>query len=194
MFRWIIVKIVAFLICFNLFAQEENEFILGNKVYRKNAPWFELGQGIGYNFYLGQKEWNTSFSYSFMLKKTYFQVGYHISSDVILIKSSMQRLNDFYLTIGKRKESRYYNFSIFAGGSYAYGGVLDHTERKENIVIKWYRGFSQPGLFVRSSIVFKPIYDIGFGLSLYWSVNRYYNVTGIQLQLYLSGSYKATIE
>ncbi len=70
----------------------------------------------------------------------------------------------------------------------------DLTERKENIVIKWYRGFSQPGLFVRSSIVFKPIYDIGFGLSLYWSVNRYYNVTGIQLQLYLSGSYKATIE
>ena len=189
--------IVYFLFVFcNSYSQETQDetFILGNKIYKKGANWFKIGQGIGYHFWLSQVEYNTTFAYSFKVKNVYFQVGYHVSSDVFLTKPTLQRLNDIYFTLGHRKESRYFNLAAFGGISYAYGGTLDHTEWKDGKLEKWYRGFTQPGLFGTIDITFKPLYDIGIGLSLYGSINKYYNITGLQLHFYLSGAYKSTIE
>lgn len=176
-------------------AQEKNEeFIIGNKIYKTGSNWFKIAQGVGYHVWLNQFEYNTTFAYSIRIKNIYTQIGYHVSSDVFLTKPTLQRLNDIYLTLGLRKEKRYYNLAAFGGLCYAYGGTLDHTEWKDGKLTKWYRGFSQPGLFGTIDFSFKPIYDVGIGLSLYGSINKYYNVAGIQLHFYLSGAYKGIIE
>lgn len=176
-------------------AQENNEeFIIGNKIYKSGSNWFKIAQGVGFHFWLNQFEYNTSFAYNIRIKKIYTQLGYHVSSDVFLTKATLQRLNDVYLTVGLRKEKRYLNIAAFGGLSYAYGGTLDHTEWKDGKSTKWFRGFSQPGLFGTIDISFKPLYDVGLGLSLYGSINKYYNVAGIQLHFYLSGAYKGIIE
>ncbi|MGQ9847264.1 MAG: hypothetical protein ACUVQP_07165 [Bacteroidales bacterium] len=177
------------------FAQENNEeFIIGNKIYKNGSNWFKVAQGIGYHFWLNQFEYNTTFAYSIRIKKIYTQLGYHVSSNVFLTKPTLQRLNDIYLALGMRKEKRYFNFAVFGGVSYAYGGTLDHTEWKDGRLTKWYRGFSQIGLYGTIDFSFKPLYDIGIGLSLYESINKYYNVAGLQLHFYLSGAYKGMIE
>ncbi len=177
------------------FAQENNEeFIIGNKIYKSGSNWFKIAQGVGFHIYLNEFEYNTTFAYTIRIKKIYTQFGYHVSSDVFLTKATLQRLNDLYLTIGLRKEKRFLNIAAFGGFSYAYGGTLDHTEWKDGKLTKWYRGFTQPGLFGTIDFSFKPLYDVGFGLSLYGSINKYYNVLGVQLHFYLSGAYKGIIE
>lgn len=194
------IKIIFFIfLFFNMtwlsFSQESfEEFIIGNKIYKNGSNWFKTAQGIGYHFWLKQFEYNTTFAYNIRIKKIYMQFGYHVSSDVFLTKPTLQRLNDIYLTLGLRKEKRYFNIASFGGISYAYGGTLDHTEWKDGKMTKWYKGFSQPGLFGTVDISFKPLYDVGIGVSLYGSINKYYNVAGIQLHLYLSGAYKGIIE
>ncbi|NSW44447.1 MAG: hypothetical protein HPY79_01270 [Bacteroidales bacterium] len=194
-------KIFFFILFFSIasfitFSQETQDetFIIGNKIYKKGSNWFKIGQGMGYHFWLSQIEYNTTFAYSFKVKKVYFQIGYHVSSDVFLTKPTLQRLNDFYFTVGQRKETRYFNLAAFGGISYSYGGTLDHTEWKDGKLEKWYRGFSQPGIFGTIDLTFKPFYDIGTGISIYGSINKYYNIIGLQLHFYLSGAYKSTIE
>ncbi len=173
----------------------DNEFIIGNKIFKPNTNWFKLGQGISYHFSLKQIELNTTLAYSFKLKKQWFQAGYHVSSDRFFIKPSMQRLNDVFVAYGLRKETMHWNIAAFAGLSFAYGGTYHHSEWGiDGSETKWYKGFNQLGVFGTIDITFKPVYDMGIGISIFGSYNKRYEVAGILVHLYLSGGYKGKIE
>ncbi|MCX7862751.1 MAG: hypothetical protein N2449_07125 [Bacteroidales bacterium] len=194
-------KKVLFLIVFlseiiGLYAQQTNndEVIIGNKIYKYNTNWFKISQGIGYHFSLGQIEYNTLLSYSFRIKKYWFQAGYHVSCDRFFIKPSMQRLNDIFLLYGKRKEFNKYNIAAFAGLSYAYGGTFHHAEWNDGRITQWYLGFTQPGFICSIDLTYKPVFDLGIGTSLFASFNKRYNILGIQIHIFLSGAYKGKIE
>lgn len=191
---FIILFLITFVIVTKAQTKNTEEFIAGNKIYKTGSNWLKIGEGVGYHFTLGQLEYNTILAYTFRIKQNYFQAGYHVSSDKFFTQPTLQKLIDFYLTYGKRKEAAHYNIAFFGGISYAYGGTYDHTEQINNKPQKFYRGFTQPGLFGIADLTYKPFYDIGIGTSLYVSINKYYKVLGIQLHFYLSGAYKGTIE
>lgn len=196
-YTYLLVVMVAMVFSNNASAQQDStneEFIIGNKIYKGGSSWLKISQGMGYHFWLGQVEYNTTIAYSFRIKKLYFQFGYHVSSDKFFTKPSLQKLNDIYGCIGKRKEQKKYNLAYFIGLSYAYGATLDHREWNNGVISNWYRGFAKPGLLGTIDYTYKLSYDIGIGLSLYGSVNPYYNVLGVQLHFYLSGAYKGQIE
>lgn len=176
------------------YTQNDEEFIIGNRIYKANSNWFKISQGMSYHFMLGEKEYNTTLAYSFRIKNKWFRAGYHVSSDKFFIKPSMQRLNDLFFLYGIRKEANKFNISTFAGLTFAYGGTFHHAEWSNGTLTKWYVGFNQIGLFGTVDFTFKPTYDLGIGLSLFGSVNKKYNVVGIQLHIFLSGAYKGKIE
>ncbi len=175
-------------------SQETEEFVLGNKIYKPYSNWLKIGQGYSYHFILSEKEFNTTIAYSFKIKKNWFQTGYHVSSDKFFIKPTMQRLNDIFFLYGFRKETHKFNFATFAGLTFAYGGTFHHAEWSNGTLTKWYVGFNQIGVLGTVDITYKPVFDIGIGMSVFGSINKKYNVVGLQLHIFLSGAYKSKIE
>lgn len=177
----------------NLAGQNEKyeEFILGEKIYKPGCGWFKVASGSSYNLKRDAYESNTNLCYSFRIKDSYFQLGYHVSSDVFFTMRSYQKLNDLYISYGWRKETNKSNISVFAGPSFAYGGYYFDTDSINN---KRYKGFSQVGIIANAEYTKKIYYDLGIGISLFGSYNKNYKVVGIMLHVYFSGAYKGQIK
>lgn len=170
------------------------EFIIKDKIYKPGCSWLKFGLGTGYNWKRYDSEQNLILAFSFRAKNVYIQTGYHATSDEFITKGSYQKLNDIYVALGKRKETLKYNISAFIGPSYAYGGNFDHYSIINGTTTKWYKGFSEIGLFVTAEYTCKIFYDLGIGVSLYSSINKSYFVSGAQLHIYLSGALKGQIK
>lgn len=170
------------------------EFIIKEKIYKPGCSWLKFGVGVGYNWKHKENEQNLNLAFSFRAKNTYIQAGYHVSSDEFVTKGSGQKLNDIYVALGKRKETLKYNLSIFGGPSFAYGANFDHYSVINGVTSKWYKGFSDIGLFASAEYTYKLFYDMGLGVSIYSSINKNYFVSGIQLHIYFSGAFKGQIK
>jgi hypothetical protein len=96
-----------------------------------------------------------------------------------------------YLAAGWRRETQKSNLAVFGGVSRAYGANFHHAD---SLGRNYYRGFTAPGFYASVDYTFKIFYDLGLGVSLFESVNRSYNVTGIQLHVYFSGAFKGEIK
>lgn len=190
----ILILILAFYGTTKAQTDSTEEFLLGKNIYKPNANWLTIGQGASYNVKLNTVETNTMLAFSFHIKQHHFRIGYHTSSDKFFTEKSLQRLIDYYVTYGIRKETIHYNMALFCGFSYAYGSFYDHAALINNHTEKYYKGFTQPGLFGIAEFTYKILYDIGIGTSLYISCNTKYQVIGLQIHFYLSGAYKSTIE
>lgn len=167
------------------------EIIINNKIYKPGSSWLKIGEGIGYNSSLKSNELNTLISISFRIRNTYLQIGYHLSSDKFISQYTYQKLNNLYVATGWRKETEKYNLSLFAGPSYSYGGYWFDND---SIGEKRYKGFSEVGFIAVADYTFKIFYDLGFGLSLYGSINKNYTVFGVQAHFYFSGAFKGEIK
>jgi len=187
------VSILSIYFSFISHAQENKyeEIIIKNKIYKPGSGWLKFGEGFGYNTSLKSNEINTVISFSFRIKNNYFQIGYHVSSDKFLSQKTFQKLNNLYVATGLRKESDKYNISLFAGPAYSYGGYYFNTDSLGN---KRYKGFTEIGFLAIADYTFKIFYDLGFGLSLYDSINKNYNVVGIQAHFYFSGAFRGEIK
>ncbi len=192
-------KIVISYLCVFIFfsnyliAQDNKyeEIIINNKIYKPGSGWLKVGEGYSYNSSLKSNEINTIVSLSFRIKNNYLQIGYHVSSDRFISQYTYQKLNNFYIATGLRKETEKKNISFFVGPSYSYGGYLFDNDSIGN---KRYRGFSEIGFVAVADYTFKIFYDLGFGLSAYSSVNKNYTVFGIQAHFYFSGAFKGEIK
>ncbi|TSA36872.1 MAG: hypothetical protein D4R64_06515 [Porphyromonadaceae bacterium] len=200
---WILLSL-SFLISFTVFGQEKEKkkntseaadttivlskgrIVYKNRIYRQNASYLTIAYGTGYGFESKLIEQNMTLSYQQFIKKIGLQLGYHSSSDTKIWWRSYQKLNDLYLGIGKRWESPRYNLSVFGGPSLAYGSYIAwNAERQKD----WAYGFLTGGFHAEAQATYKIAYDIGIGLSLYGSVNRYYSVTGAQIHLFFSTAF-----
>lgn len=188
-----IVTVIVFTLLYLVSMGQEDkyeEFIIGNRIYKPGCAWIKVGLGTSYNIKLKTYEKNINLCYSFRVKETYFQLGYHASSDVFFTIRSYQKLTDLYGAIGMRKESNKSNISFFAGPSYAYGG---HYFDTDTLGKKRYKGFTDLGIVVNAEYSRKIFYDLGIGLSLFGSYNKSYNVIGIQIHFYFSGAFRGQI-
>ena len=174
----------------------EQEFIYGNNVYKPNSSWLSLGFGKSYDFAQKQFEQSINIDLHIRIKKMFFSTGYHTTSDAFFYSGSVQQvhsiqaLNDVHLCVGLRKEKFKSNISVFAGPSYVYGTTYDFTD---SLNVKWYRNFKNPGLYLSVQYTYKIFYDLGVGVSLYSSINKYYSVVGLQLHLYFSNALKGKL-
>ena len=201
-FVFVLVIILSFLTSSKLIAQEQDEYdeiILDNKIYKPGSNWVSLGTGLSYNFDSEEIEKNINVSYHQRIKEHYFNVGYHAASKESFIYLSSQKLNDLYFGYGWRREKQKTQQSLFIGASYSWGGIFHHNETgwldtvtTYNIPV--YRYFTEPGIYIDYSLLYKFYYDVGLGTDFYISANRYYQVAGIRLCIYFSGAYKGKID
>lgn len=211
---WILLPL-SFLISFTAFGQEKEKkkhisevadttMVLGkgrivykNRIYRQNASYLTMAYGVDFGFQskqLGQTietkkfEQNMTLSFQYFLKNFGLQLGYHSSSDAKIWWRSDQKLNDLFLGIGLRRENTRYNFSVFGGPAYAYGSypVLVTVDTVSKLYPYRFKGL---GVHAEVQATYKISYDLGFGLSLYGIVNKYYSVVGAQVHLFFSTAF-----
>jgi len=189
---------IDLLFSINLFSQNERyeEIIIKDKLYKPGSAWFKIGIGGSYNLKLKTFEVSSMLSASFRIKDYYFQTGYHVSSDKFFIKHAYQKLNDFYIAGGFRRETLKSNICAFIGPSYAYGAFYHHssTDSISHKEVLWYKGFNEIGLVTSIDYTYKIFYDLGIGASIYCSYNKCYSVVGIQAHVYFSGAFKGKIK
>ena len=186
----ILLLIIALLQNFIVIAQQDEEFIHKDKIYKLKNNWLTIASGASWTKNSILQEINGSIAYHFRVKKWYFNCGYHVSSDEFFLRHSLQILNDLHIGTGLRQEMLKSNFSIFAGPSYAFGSTLDHIDYSGKY---WYRRFETLGFHLEFQYTIKIFYDIGIGTSVYTSINKYYKLGGIQLHLYFSGAFKKEV-
>jgi hypothetical protein len=165
----------------------KNRIVYQGRIYRQNASYLTFGYGLGYGFESRLREQNMTLSYHHFIKGLGLAVGYHASSDLPAWWRSYQKLNDFYLQVGKRWDpSPHWNFAVFGGPSYAYGWYIAWNE-----IYQEDRAFSfkTAGLYCNAEVTYRPLYDVGIGLSVYGSVNQYYSTVGAQIHLFFSTAF-----
>ncbi len=164
----------------------KNRIIYQNRIYRLNAPYVTFAYGAGHGFESDKIEQNMTLAFHYFIKGFGLRLGYHSSSDTKIWWRSYQKLNDLFLGFGTRLEKPRWNFAIFGGPSFAYGSYIDWNPDRQK---DWAYGFATPGIHAEIQTTYRIIYDIGVGLSLYGTYNRYYPVAGAQLHLFFSTAY-----
>jgi hypothetical protein len=171
-----------------------DDLLIGSKLYKPYTGYFKVGIGWGYHRLLDQTEYNIDLSYTIRIGKLHIRPGYHLSADEFVTKRTYQKLNDLYFLGGWRSENKKWNLSAMAGPTFAYGATLAYRTDDEGKLSDWYRGFSTIGLYGSVEITRKLFYDLGLGLSLYGSLNKEYDIVGLQIHFYFSNAYKGTIQ
>lgn len=164
----------------------DGRFIFNEKIYKEKAPYLTLAYGAGYNYKQPGVEQNMMVSYHHFIGKYGLSLGYHASSDIKVWWRSYQKLNDFWLGGGWRFERPRYNIGVFAGPSLAYGSWIGWSEeRGENRAY----GFTTLGGVAEVQLTYRLLYDLGVGLTLHSSINRYYSIAGAQVHLFFSTAF-----
>ena len=193
------------------------DFIYKDKLYKTGSWWISGSTGLGYFGKRNIQQKNFAVGITGRYKQHYLTVGYHFSGDNSIIRRSGQRLNDIYFGYGLRHETLKHNVHVYAGPGYAFGYVYDHffisnsrSRGMANIItseslnsfagtkfsantINYYKGFRTIGLYAKVEYIQKIFYDIGIGAAAYASVNKYYQVVGVQVSVYFSTAFIADI-
>jgi len=191
---------LVFLFLFTIktaFAQESEIFVHNDKLYKTVDRWFSIGVGGSLNTELKEREVNFDAAFHQRIWKIYLQTGYHRCSDEFLydaslLKSlSLQKMNDLYFGVGWRSSKLYSNVSFFTGPAYSYGSRFHHTDPISNA--DFFEAYNALGLYSNFNFTYKLFYDIGIGVSLYDSYNKYYHVYGFRFHIYFSGAFRKNV-
>jgi hypothetical protein len=164
----------------------KNRIVYKGRIYKQNAPYLSFGYGAGYGFESQQVEQNMTLSYQHFIKGVGLRIGYHSSSDTKIWWRSWQKLNDLFIGVGHRWETNKLNLAVFGGPTYAYGTYIGWNEDRQK---DWAYPFNTLGGLAELQLTYRIMYDIGIGLSLYGSINRYYSATGAQIHLFFSTAF-----
>lgn len=170
----------------------------GDKIYKKGSNWLTFGMGVSYKInyeptYEKGLNRTMALAYHFRYKAMYFNVGWHFSGEYFFFESwynsdlrirPMHQLNDFHAGAGLRFEDRWYHFGFFIGPAWAIAWVTNPDIPTSSIIKNTIGGH------VEVQATFKFLYDLGIGVSLFGSFNKYYQVIGVQGHFYLSGAYR----
>ncbi len=177
------ILLIFITISFSIFSQTDEFITNKGEKYKKASNWLSVRYGIGYNQISEVNEENLMLDYHFKIRKWYFDAFYHFSSDKYFQKRSNQKLSDIGIGTGYRVETKKTNFSVFGAPSLAYGSRKKAGE-------DFYLMFETIGFVANVEYVYKFFYDIGIGINLYTSYNKYSWTNGLQLSLYFSGAYR----
>ncbi len=178
-------------------AVKYEEIIIDSNIYRTNASWITFSTGQSINFKDNTLEPNFSTDVHLRANEYIFGAGYHLTTHEFLIRgdastfSSFQKLNNFHLTLGVRRESKKSNLIIFGGPAYCYGYSYHHTDTAG---VVYFQGFSSAGIYAAIDYTYKIFYDLGVGLTFFGSYSGKYPVIGLQAHVYFSNAFRGKIK
>jgi hypothetical protein len=157
------------------------EVIQDGKRYRVNNNYLTFGPGFLASSLRKVSQQSISIDYQFHVKREHFQVGVMMSGNTLGSNNNSQ----IHMGYGYRKESATTNFAFFAGPSYFTGvtGKTDSTGKTTPLV---YTNF---GLYLNASMVYKFTYDIGLGAEVFTEISTVQRLFGIKLIAFFSGAY-----
>ncbi len=158
---------------------------INGNLYKEHANYLNAGAGFGYFFSQKKSFGSIGLGYNFRVKEKYYKVGFERSDNISFFGTSVIHLNDFHIATGKRYPSRRWNLSYF------YGGSIYTFHQRLNLEDPVKAGV---GLYGEASAFFKPVYDIGIGITAYTNVNFHAPVAGARLEFYFSGAYRGKKE
>jgi hypothetical protein len=151
--------------------------------YRKEINWFLAGGGFAYS-----KGWdsNLGFEYQFKVKNKYnLQIGAMHNKELhgfFPQSGDYSRIyNEIHIAIGKKIESKKILMATYAGLSYHNGGLNQFTDQRI--------GYYGAGIHADAQIIFKPVYDVGFGLNAFVNANFDNSFAGISLVAFFSNGF-----
>ena len=171
----------------------------GDKIYKQGSNWLTFGMGVSYKInyeptYEKGLNRTAALAYHFRYKAMYFNVGWHFSGEYFFFERfkknsnlktrAMHQLNDFHVGAGLRFEDRWYNFAFFIGPAWAIACIPNPDIPSGSIVKHTIGGH------IEVQTTFKFLYDLGIGVSLFGSFNKYYQVIGVQGHFYFSSAYR----
>jgi hypothetical protein len=164
----------------------KKEIIYDGKRYKVYSNWVSFGGGPALKVTSKSTQFAGDISYSFHLKKEYFQLGVLVSGDRFGENNNIM----WHGAYGKRFENTKYCWATWAGLTYAsYKPYIDSSatySRKIN---------TSPGIYIASQFFGKLKYDIGIGPSAFFSYyfDKQY-LLGLRIDLLFSGAYKGKKE
>jgi len=187
-----------------LYSQSEidlsKDFIYKGKHYSPHSPWVTTGFGYGYNIFQKTGEPNFLFDIHFRIKKKYyFGIGYSTSREQFLDKNGQgiflpysfakNSLNSIHIMYGYRKIGLKNNYGIFIGPSLNSGYSYIYSNKNGD----YHKSYLEPGIYISTQYTQKIYYDLGVGLTLWYSFNKTYQIIGLSLHFYLSSAFKREI-
>jgi hypothetical protein len=162
--------------------KKEQEILeLNGNIYKIHSGYMNFGFGAAYLISQNIGTVCGGVGYNFRFKDRYYKIGYERTDNISFFGTSNTYLNDFHIAAGKRFPSKRFNLSYF------YGGSFYNFHDNANPVKQVNRGL---GLYGEASAFFKPVYDIGLGLTGFANMNIHAPVVGLRLDFYFSGAYK----
>lgn len=169
----------------------KENFLYDGKFFDPYSPYVTLGVGYGYNMKQNKEEQNIAADFHLQYKEIALNIGYFSSANRFLDGKGLrryhsnQKLHDFHVGAGWRYERFKHNFAIYAGPSLAAGRVpVDSLDVNAYVIRR------TPGLYLQTHYSYKSAYDVGFGISLYVAMSRYYKIIGVQAHIFLSSAFK----
>jgi hypothetical protein len=158
---------------------KKQEIVLQNKRYRIFNNYVSGGIGQCYNSSWQDIETSASLDYNFHLKRNQFQTGFLLVGPSLRDKNVIQ----FHAGMGYRVERCNYHWSFYGGVSYSDGYRLQSSS---DSVFK----FTAIGVYSNIQFYYKLKFDYGLGVSAFIDANSKEALTGMSIQLFLSGAYK----
>ncbi len=181
-----------------LILEDEDEVIIGNKLFNKKN--YFLTVGSGYGLYMERPEFHSNFGADIHvgIRNHFFTVGYFYTGRKYITESWALQLNDIHIGYGWRKERIRHNHYAFVGPSLAMGFQYAYTDtiivNDEPKIRIWNEGFIQPGMYAEYQYTFKINYDMGIGLAAYTALSVAYQTVGLKAIIYLSTAYVGKTE
>lgn len=175
-----------------LILEDEDEVIIGNKLFNKKNHFLTVGSGYG--LYMERPEFHSNFGADIHvgIRNHYFTVGYFYTGRKYITESWGLQLNDIHIGYGWRKEGIRHNHYAFVGPSLAMGFQYAYTDTLTGELYD--TGFIKPGMYAEYQYTFKINYDMGIGLAAYTALSFAYQTAGIKAIIYLSTAYVGKTE
>ncbi len=168
----------------------KKEIKLDGKKYRIYNNYVTLGAGKGYNSGWKEVLFTSTLDFNFHLQKTFFQTGGLLQGRTY----GDNRLIQFHLCAGYRKESFKYFWAAYGGLSYTNGYnpvKLKDKSGKDSTTILGY--FKENGLYIAFQAFYKVKFDYGIGITFFASANQKQSVVGARIELFFSGAFRGNL-
>lgn len=156
---------------------------MDNKKFKVYNNWIDAGAGAAYNSGVPQVQFALAFDYNFHIQANYFQTGIVFSGDAPRNYNNYQ----YHLGYGKRDETQFYNFSMFAGITYSTG----YNKKGNYYLLDQYHAI---GAYGSVQYIKKIAYDVGIGPALFAEINTNHRIAGAMIVLYFSSAYKGPLK
>lgn len=177
-----------------LYKEEYNrkkEIKIDGKKYRIYNNYLTLGAGKGYNSAYGDALFTPAVDLNCRLQKTRFQIGALTQGRTW----GDNKLVQFHVGLGYRKESYKYLWAVYGGLAYTDGYTpfqLKAIDGSDSVKVLGH--ITSNGIYAAAQLFYKLKFDYGLGLTAFGSYNKYQTIAGVRLELFFSGAYRGKVQ